>query len=102
LQHNLPIIRALVTVLPFLGLLGTVSGMITSFDVLRVFGTDNARGLTAGIAEALFTTLSGLLTALSGFYFSMHLQRRADSEREHVAENLALEGHAHLASGQPD
>lgn len=91
LRHNLPLIRALVTVLPFMGLLGTVSGMITSFEVLRVFGTDNARGLTAGIAEALFTTLAGLLTALSGLYFSLHLHNRANTERLRVAESLELE-----------
>lgn len=94
LQQNLPLIKALVTVLPFLGLLGTVSGMITSFEVLRVFGTDNARGLTAGIAEALFTTLTGLLTALSGLYFSLHLHQRVYRERLRVADNLALDSGA--------
>lgn len=91
MRQNLPLIKALVTVLPFLGLLGTVNGMIHSFEVLRVFGTDNARGLTAGIAEALFTTLTGLLTALSGLYFSVHLHRRADQERERLLDELQLE-----------
>ena len=91
LQRNLLLIKALVTTLPLLGLLGTVSGMIHSFEVLRVFGTDNARGLTAGIAEALFTTLTGLLTALSGLYFSLHLQHRARIERQHAADILKLE-----------
>lgn len=90
LRQNVPLIKALVTVLPFLGLLGTVSGMITSFEVLRVFGTDNARGLTAGIAEALFTVLTGLLTALSGLYFSLHLQQLAARERQQLTDILAL------------
>jgi biopolymer transport protein ExbB len=94
MRQNLPLIKALVTVLPFLGLLGTVNGMIHSFEVLRVFGTDNARGLTAGIAEALFTTLTGLLTALSGLYFSVHLHRRADQERERLLDELELENPA--------
>lgn len=91
LQQNLPLIKALVTVLPFLGLLGTVSGMIHAFEVLRVFGTDNARGLTAGIAEALFTTLTGLLTALSGLYFSVHLQRRAEAEKRQLLDKLEVD-----------
>jgi biopolymer transport protein ExbB len=91
LRRNLPLIKALVTVLPFLGLLGTVSGMITTFEVLRVFGTDNARGVTAGIAEALFTTLTGLLTALSGLYFSVHLHRHADHERQRLLDRLELD-----------
>jgi biopolymer transport protein ExbB len=91
LRQNLPLIKALVTVLPFLGLLGTVSGMITTFEVLRVFGTDNARGVTAGIAEALFTTLTGLLTALSGLYFSVHLHRHAEHERQRLLDRLELD-----------
>ncbi|MCG3200860.1 MAG: hypothetical protein NFCOHLIN_00722 [Gammaproteobacteria bacterium] len=96
LQKNLPLIRALVTVLPFLGLLGTVSGMITTFEVLRVFGTDNARGVTAGIAEALFTTLAGLLTALSGLYFSVHLNRHAEYERQTLLDELVIDDPAHV------
>lgn len=87
LRRHLILIRSLTTVLPLLGLLGTVTGMVTSFEVLRVFGTGNARGLTAGISQALFTTLAGLLTALSGLYFSLHLQRRA---------RAAIDAAAHL------
>jgi biopolymer transport protein ExbB len=103
MRQNLPLIKALVTVLPFLGLLGTVNGMIHSFEVLRVFGTDNARGLTAGIAEALFTTLTGLLTALSGLYFSVHLHRRADREQDRLLDQLELDNPAvgTMMPGQP-
>lgn len=101
MRQNLPLIKALVTVLPFLGLLGTVNGMIHSFEVLRVFGTDNARGLTVGIAEALFTTLTGLLTALSGLYFSVNLHRRADQERERLFDALQLDN-APVGAATPD
>ena len=87
LRRHLILIRSLTTVLPLLGLLGTVTGMVTSFEVLRVFGTGNARGLTAGISQALFTTLAGLLTALSGLYFSLHLQRRTRAAA-HEAEQF--------------
>jgi len=69
-------IKALSQALPLLGLLGTVIGMIQTFDVITVFGNGNARGLAGGISVALLTTMSGLVTALSGLYFSANLNER--------------------------
>ena len=69
---------ALTAILPLLGLLGTVSGMIKVFDVITVFGTGNTRGMAAGISEALVTTMAGLFTALSGIYFVSDLESRAE------------------------
>lgn len=70
-------IQALSRALPLLGLLGTVIGMIQTFDVIAVFGNGNARGMASGISLALLTTMSGLVTALSGLYFSANLNERA-------------------------
>ena len=50
--------------------------MIQTFDVITVFGNGNARGLAGGISVALLTTMSGLVTALSGLYFSANLNER--------------------------
>lgn len=77
-SRNLPALNALTTILPLLGLLGTVSGMIKVFDVITVFGTGNTRGMASGISEALVTTMAGLFTALSGLYFVSDLENRAD------------------------
>jgi biopolymer transport protein ExbB len=77
--------------LPMLGLLGTVSGMIQTFDVMTVFGTGNARGMAGGISVALITTMGGLLTALSGLYFSTQLTQRAEREVDKVADALRRE-----------
>ncbi len=77
LSRHLDPIRALTQALPLLGLLGTVSGMIEVFQALTVFGTGNARAMAGGISQALITTLAGLVTALSGLYFSAHLEQRA-------------------------
>jgi len=73
---NLLSIKAMSQALPLLGLLGTVIGMIQTFDVITVFGNGNARGLAGGISVALLTTMSGLITALSGLYFSANLNER--------------------------
>ena len=76
---NVAALHALTTILPLLGLLGTVSGMIKVFDVITVFGTGNTRGMASGISEALVTTMAGLFTALSGLYFVSDLEARADT-----------------------
>ena len=90
IRHLLPI-RTLTTLLPLLGLLGTVTGMIQVFDVLAIFGTGNARGLAQGISQALITTMAGLTTALSGLYFSALLDRRAEYETRRLAHKMRLQ-----------
>lgn len=82
-------IHTLANILPLLGLLGTINGMIKVFEVITVFGAGNARGMAAGISEALITTMAGLVTALSGLYFCVNLQSLAERAREHFAMRLA-------------
>ncbi|KIX15874.1 MotA/TolQ/ExbB proton channel family protein [Dethiosulfatarculus sandiegensis] len=61
---------------PLLGLLGTVSGMIQTFDVIRIFGTGNAQAMASGISEALITTQTGLLVAIPGLLAGHALRRQ--------------------------
>ena len=70
LKQNLIPIQTLTGILPLLGLLGTVTGMISIFEVLNVFGTGNARGMAEGISRALLPTTAGLATSIVGVYFS--------------------------------
>lgn len=76
LKRYLLFIKTLTAALPMLGLLGTVDGMIQTFDVLSTFGTGNARGMAGGISIALITTMAGLLTSLSGIYFCTQLEQK--------------------------
>ena len=78
LKRNLALIAVLAAVAPLLGLLGTVTGMMNTFNVIAVFGTGNARGMASGISEALITTQCGLLVAIPGLFMSAFLSRRAD------------------------
>jgi len=89
LQPHLALIRALVMVLPLLGLLGTVMGMVSAFDVIAEIGAGDVRVFSSGISQALISTAAGLVTALSGLYFSIDLQRRAEGETERAAGLLA-------------
>lgn len=90
-NRNMLALNALVVILPLLGLLGTVSGMIKVFEVITVFGTGNTRGMAAGISEALVTTMAGLFTALSGLYFVSDLERRAEDASRRFESELVEE-----------
>lgn len=78
IDRNLAVIAVLASIAPLLGLLGTVSGMITTFVVIAELGTGNARPLAGGISEALVATQAGLLVAIPGLFASVALRRRAE------------------------
>ncbi len=86
LDAYLAIIGVLAAVAPLLGLLGTVTGMIGTFDILAVFGTGNAKGMSGGISEALITTQTGLLVAIPGVYMKGFLEQRAQILKQQVVQ----------------
>lgn len=85
LTNHLATIGVLAAVAPLFGLLGTVTGMIATFDVLAIFGTGNSKAMAGGISEALITTQTGLLLAVPGLYMKNFLTRRAGSLQHQVA-----------------
>lgn len=58
------VILVMAAVAPLLGLLGTVTGMISTFDIITEFGTGDPKMLSSGISEALITTKLGLVVAI--------------------------------------
>jgi biopolymer transport protein ExbB len=64
---------------PLLGLLGTVSGMISTFMMMTIFGTGDAATVSGGISEALITTELGLIVAIPSLIISALLSRRTKS-----------------------
>ncbi len=87
LKHNLLPIKTLTSILPLLGLFGTVTAMVSVFDVLNVFGTSNAKGMADGISRALLSTAAGLATSIVGIYFGADLKKRA-KEQELLVKDL--------------
>lgn len=85
LFNNLSVIGVLAAIAPLLGLLGTVTGMIATFDLLAVFGTGNAKAMAGGISEALITTQTGLLVAIPGLYMKGFLDRRVRNLSKRIA-----------------
>lgn len=57
-------VLVIAAVAPLLGLLGTVTGMISTFDIITEYGTGDPKLLSGGISEALVTTMLGLIVAI--------------------------------------
>ena len=64
IQSGLPMIKLVAAVAPLLGLLGTVTGMIETFQSITLFGTGDPKLMAGGISQALMTTVLGLVVAI--------------------------------------
>lgn len=76
LERLLPLIAVCASTAPLLGLLGTVTGMIHTFQLITLHGSGDAALLASGIAEALVTTEAGLATAIPALLAHAFLSRR--------------------------
>ncbi len=77
-------IMVMAAVSPLLGLLGTVTGMISTFDVITEFGTGNPKLLSGGISEALVTTELGLIVAIPALLLGHLLSGYSDAIRDRL------------------
>ncbi len=64
LQRFMWVVKTVSVVAPLLGLLGTVTGMIKTFQAITLFGAGDPKMMAGGISEALVTTMLGLMTAI--------------------------------------
>ncbi|WP_062265462.1 MotA/TolQ/ExbB proton channel family protein [Endozoicomonas arenosclerae] len=87
-NRGMPMIKTLIALCPLLGLLGTVVGMVSVFDVLAVTGTGSPRAMASGISKATIPTMAGMVAALSGLYFSALLEKRANRATHQVSDSL--------------
>jgi len=78
IERFLPTLSVMAAIAPLLGLLGTVTGMINTFQVITQFGTSDPRMMSGGISEALITTQLGLAVAIPILLMHHFLERRAD------------------------
>ncbi len=93
-------ITLIAAVAPLLGLLGTVTGMIQTFDVITEFGTSDPKLLSGGIAIALVTTEQGLMVAIPCLLLGSMLNGWAESIKDDM-EKAALKVMNLYADGQP-
>ncbi|UTM60223.1 MotA/TolQ/ExbB proton channel family protein [Photobacterium sp. CCB-ST2H9] len=87
LSQNLNIIKVLVAICPMLGLLGTVTGMISVFDVMASQGSSQPKLMASGISLATLPTMAGMVAALAGMFVHARLAK-ACKMREQKLEKL--------------
>ena len=86
LERRMGLLAAMGTIAPLLGLLGTVTGMVSTFEVITLYGNQNPVLMADGISEALISTQSGLLVA---FPLTL-LKQRLDERVEILTQELQL------------
>lgn len=91
MSHNLSMIRTFVALCPLIGLLGTVTGMVSVFEVVALLGSGNARALASGVSKATIPTMSGMVAAISGLFVISYLERRYERELESLEDSLTLD-----------
>jgi len=81
MQKFMGALDTMITVAPLMGILGTVLGIINSFDMLGTSGIENPQAVTSGISQALITTAAGLsisiITVFPYNYFNSRIKRAA-------------------------
>jgi len=103
MKQGLAILDTIVTMAPLLGILGTVTGIIRSFDLLGSSQMGDPRAISTGIAEALITTAAGLTVALPtlvAFNYFVSRVQAATKRIEQVATQFEVayrRGRAHAA-----
>lgn len=93
MRKYLPVLDTMITLSPLLGILGTVVGIIYSFQMLGTVGVEHPRMITSGIAQALITTAFGLIIAIFSLipynYFLSKVEK-ASLEIEQYGTNLEI------------
>jgi len=89
IETGLSFIKVLYVVAPLLGLLGTVVGMIATFQMITLFGTGDPRMMAGGISTALVTTVLGLVIAIPLTLFHSFLQGKARAVIQVLEEQAA-------------
>lgn len=77
LSRRLTLIKIISVVAPLIGLLGTVTGMINTFQAITLFGTGDPKLMAGGISQALVTTVLGLVVAIPMVFIFAYLNGRS-------------------------
>jgi biopolymer transport protein ExbB len=93
MRRGLPVLDTIVTLSPLLGLLGTIIGMINSFQIMALSGMGQPHAVTGGVAEALIATATGISVAVIALipynYFLARIERETETI-EHYATRLEM------------
>ena len=107
LQRRVTLLKIIYVIAPLLGLLGTVTGMIITFQAITLFGTGDPKLMAGGISQALVTTVLGLVVAIPTVLLHTLVASRARNIQQVLEEQAAgmvaeyAEQHAHSICDKP-
>jgi biopolymer transport protein ExbB len=89
-EKNVSLTKAMVALAPLLGLLGTVTGMVTVFDVMALSSGSDAQAMSGGVSRATIPTMAGMIASLSGIIFTSAMDREVKARVQKVADQLEI------------
>jgi len=89
INARIAFIKIISMVAPLLGLLGTVTGMIVTFQAITLFGTGDPKTMAGGISQALMTTVLGLCVAIPTVLLHSIVQSRSSTVLHILTEQSA-------------
>ena len=108
LERFLNTLGTIAVISPLLGLLGTVTGIIHSFNAIEAGGVGDPRALSGGIAQALIATAAGMCVAIPALFSYRYLRGRVDriviemeKEAIRLADAVEAATHRNMTSGPP-
>ena len=100
INRHLPLLKIIAAVAPLMGLLGTVTGMIITFQAITLFGAGDPRLMAGGISQALITTVLGLSVAIPVLLLHNVVNSRARSMTDVLQQEAVAVVAAQAEQGQ--
>lgn len=87
-RRGILVIKALVALIPLLGLLGTVTGMQRVFQALAALGSTNARAMADGVSAAILPTMAAMTVSVFSLYFVYLLEKMMHERSEALEDEM--------------
>jgi len=91
IDQFMPFIKTMVAIAPLFGLLGTVTGMISVFEIMAITGGGDAKSMSSGVSKATIPTMAGMVAALSGVFGNTYIERVASREKSLLEDHLTMD-----------
>lgn len=89
-EANVSMTKAMVALAPLLGLLGTVTGMVTVFDVMAITDGADAKAMSGGVSRATIPTMAGMVASISGIIFTSGMDSKVNRLVQKVEDEMEI------------
>ena len=89
-EANVGFTKALVALAPLLGLLGTVTGMVSVFDYMAITDGADAKAMSRGVSQATIPTMAGMVASISGILFTSGMDRKVSRLVQKLEDKMEI------------